>query len=749
MSEVFNELKKINDGPKSKERFLKFLEEKQHQINDFKREEKELVFHFMNQFNFSLYFNDFDFDSDLKELKEEFYKADYDEKIILNDTQLQIVNYILNENKSIVLSAPTSFGKSLIIEEIVNSKKFNNIAIVVPTIALLVETRNRLYKYKEIYRIIFSSKQKYAEKNILIVTPERFNELDISELSIDFWILDEFYKLHDSDEDRKVSFNKAYYTLKKMCSNFYMIGPFIENVESSIDFSNEKYIYIKTDFSPVASNEVMIDYCSNEDRKEKLEKLLIKFKASGEKTLIYCKGPAETEKLSVDFLNIIGNDLNDNEDAVNWVCANFSENWLITKAMKSNVGVHHRKIPTPIKEYIIKEYNEGTMQFVFCTTTLIEGVNTSTKNIVIFDPHKGKKYITNFDYRNIKGRSGRTKVHYVGNTYVFRMKSDKEKDKETIKSEIDIFDSEKNIDVNIPIDTINHKDASKEILIQVDRKDLNKDVNTIDYLYEQKLLSTECIKKNRGINVDKQLTLAKDIHNNTINFYNLSWSGFPDKEQLKSLINAVFKLYGNNSINSVGDIKRACALTIEYTNNSKFSIKKFIKNYIDYNIKTEMKKKGCKNYRIIEDSDKKKYFFNKNAKTCFFENDLLVCSSKLNTWVNEALSVLDRWFSYLFPKYISAISNIQHEILTNKGLEPGDYSSYASAIEFGNKTEAKILLEEMGIPFTAIDKIFKGNSELYELPLNDVIDYIIKSSTKGLSKFDLNMINRFKNKLKK
>lgn len=333
--------------------------------NDLNPVEKDMILHFMNYYNLSLYFNDIEFDNDFKRLKEEFYKANFDETIILNDIQFQVINYILNENKSVVLSAPTSFGKSLIIEEIVNSNKYKNIVIIVPTIALLVETRNRLYKYTERYKIIFSSKQKYSDCNIIIVTPERFNELDIKDLSINFWILDEFYKLYDSDEDRKVSFNSAYYTLKKVCKHFYMIGPFIDNIISSIDFNNEKNIYIKTDFTPVVSNEVMIEYTNNLDRKRKLIELLKEFKSSGEKTLVYCKGPSETEKLAIDLLAIIGNDLNSNKDAADWINDNYSENWLITKALMSNVGVHHRKIPTPIKEYIIKQYNEGTMQFVF------------------------------------------------------------------------------------------------------------------------------------------------------------------------------------------------------------------------------------------------------------------------------------------------------------------------------------------------------------------------------------------------
>jgi replicative superfamily II helicase len=40
-------------------------------------------------------------------------------------------------------SAPTSFGKSLLIEEIVASKKYKNIIIIQPTLALLDETRKK------------------------------------------------------------------------------------------------------------------------------------------------------------------------------------------------------------------------------------------------------------------------------------------------------------------------------------------------------------------------------------------------------------------------------------------------------------------------------------------------------------------------------------------------------------------------------------------------------------------------------
>lgn len=54
-----------------------------------------------------------------------------------------------------------------------------------------------------------------------------------------------------------------------------------------------------------------------------------------------------------------------------------------------------------------------------CTSTLIEGVNTSAKNVILFDKDKGGQPIDFFDYKNIAGRSGRMRKHYIGNVIRF------------------------------------------------------------------------------------------------------------------------------------------------------------------------------------------------------------------------------------------------------------------------------------------------------------------------------------------
>ena len=74
------------------------------------------------------------------------HKSNNLDEVYFHEEQLEVVDKLLSDT-SVILSAPTSFGKSLLIEEIISSEKYKNIAIIQPTLALLDETRKKLKKY--------------------------------------------------------------------------------------------------------------------------------------------------------------------------------------------------------------------------------------------------------------------------------------------------------------------------------------------------------------------------------------------------------------------------------------------------------------------------------------------------------------------------------------------------------------------------------------------------------------------------
>lgn len=76
-------------------------------------------------------------------IRHEFHKSKHLDGIYLHEEQMKL-SMLLNSSASIIVSAPTSFGKSLLIEEVVSKRTYKNIVIIQPTLALLDETRKKL-----------------------------------------------------------------------------------------------------------------------------------------------------------------------------------------------------------------------------------------------------------------------------------------------------------------------------------------------------------------------------------------------------------------------------------------------------------------------------------------------------------------------------------------------------------------------------------------------------------------------------
>ena len=79
------------------------------------------------------------------------------------------------------------------------------------------------------------------------------------------------------------------------------------------------------------------------------------------------------------------------------------------------------RLPKHLLSSILELFNNDSIKCIFCTSTIIEGVNTNAQNVIYFDGYKGKQNnkIDYFDYSNIRGRAGRLMKHYIGHIYNF------------------------------------------------------------------------------------------------------------------------------------------------------------------------------------------------------------------------------------------------------------------------------------------------------------------------------------------
>ncbi len=572
----------------------------------------------------------------------------FKENIVFHHVQAEVY-YTLLRGENVVLSAPTSFGKSLIIDSICASQKHSNIFIIVPTIALIDETRKRLSKFKDSYKIITHPSQSFSQRNIFILTQERALEI-IPDVNVDFFVIDEFYKLspQKTDEERCHILNQVFYMLVKKDAQFYLLGPNIEEVTPSL-LDNVKFELIITDYKTVVSERHRVNLKNGENS---IERLIELSSSLDDPTLIFCQSPASANKVAQAFFNSNKFERTDeNQNLANWLRSNYHSQWILPYCLEYGIGIHHGKIPRAIAQKCIKLFNEGKIRYLICTSTLIEGVNTKAKNVIVYDNKIAKTKIDYFTFNNICGRSGRMFSHFIGHIYLFH---------EPPVAELPLVD--------FPIFS-QANDVPEKLLINVDIEDLNESSKSkLNKYFEQDVLSQETLRKNSYIDLDKQLELASFIQSKLNRVYNLmKWEQYPTNEQLKSACRLIWN-YFVSSRKRIYGVSSGEQLHFRL---NQFRGAKNIKNFIATIIEAE------------------------NAQT----------PESVNSAIELAFDIQRHWINYLFPRYLMSLGDIANDIFKKNNLPLCDYSYFASLVECYFMSPYVIPMDEYGLPIQISKRI--------------------------------------------
>ena len=574
----------------------------------------------------------------------EMHRPERMDNVVFHISQAEIYYHLIN-GKNVILSAPTSYGKSLIVDSIIALNKFNNIVIIVPSIALIDETRKRISKYKEQYKIITYPHQEIKERNIFILTQERAVDV-IDEVKIDFFVIDEFYKLGtgvDGNERYQI-LNKVFYKLVKSGAQFYLLGPNIETIDTGA-LSNIQYEFIRTDYKTVVSERHMIKAKDN----ERIEKLLEILEEHKDPTLIYCRSPKSANILANQLLDSgLFDSVEDNFELGRWIKENYHPDWIFAKGIENGIGIHHGKIPRALAQQCVKLFNEGKLRCLICTSTLIEGVNTKAKNVVVYDHKIATLDLDFFTFNNICGRSGRMFSHFIGNIFMF---------KEPPQPKLPLVD--------FPIFT-QKEDVPDTMLINVDQEDLSdKSISKLRKYIEQELLPLQTLRDNSFINLDDQLALAVYINERVDKAHRvLFWNKIPSAIQLKAVCITIWDFFvkSNKRIYGVSSGAQLAFRINSYREAGN------IKNYINCNI----------------------------------EDD-----KSINESIELSLDIQRHWINFQFPRYLRSLCQIANDVFKKYGLSLCDYSYYASLVESYFSPMFVVPFDEYGLPIQISTKIGK------------------------------------------
>lgn len=341
------------------------------------------------------------------------------EPVTLHREQSLLLKKLL-EGKSIAVSAPTSFGKSFVIDAFIKIKKPKNVLIIVPTIALTDETRRRLYKkFANEYKIITTTEVEPEERNIFIFPQERaINYLEKIEY-FDILIIDEFYKASSKfDPQRSPSLIKAIIKIGSKSKQKYFLAPNISSLENN-PFT-EGMEFIPLDFNTVYLEKHELYREIKRDIQKKSIALLDILKKQKTKSLIYAGTYTNIDVVSdLILLNMPKVDSKLLKDFSDWLSENYYYNWSLTNLVKRGTGIHNGRLHRSLSQIQVKIFEEQDgLDNLISTSSIIEGVNTSAENVIIWMNKNGKSKLNDFTYRNIIGRGGRMFRHFIGKIYI-------------------------------------------------------------------------------------------------------------------------------------------------------------------------------------------------------------------------------------------------------------------------------------------------------------------------------------------
>lgn len=360
----------------------------------------------------------------------EAFKADIGEanSVTLHREQSRLLHELLAGN-SIAVSAPTSFGKSFVIDSFISIKNPSNIVILVPTIALADETRRRLNrKFSREYKIITTPDQTLAEKNIFIFPQERAIAYIPKIGSLDILIVDDFYKAsRDFDRERSPALMRAIIELSEIANQRYFLAPNINELRGN-SFT-EGMEFLRLDFNTVFLKVLDLYQEIGKDTEKKNRVLLHIIEEHQGKVLIY----AGTYTNIANIANLLMINLEPLNRTLlthfkSWLSKNYDPNWSLPNLVENGVGIHNGRLHRSLSQIQIRLFEEDDgIDRIVSTSSIIEGVNTSAEIVVVWSNKNGKARINDFTYRNIIGRGGRMFRHFVGKVFVLEEPPEDEK----------------------------------------------------------------------------------------------------------------------------------------------------------------------------------------------------------------------------------------------------------------------------------------------------------------------------------
>lgn len=356
-------------------------------------------------------------------------------------------------------SAPTSMGKSFVmrmfVKAMIQRGATVNFAVIVPTKALINETTSKFINdlndllAEHNYRLVNSAGALVLKEDhnfIFVLTPERLLYLIISNpnIKIDYLFVDEAHKI-SSGGSRSTFYYKEIDMLADQEPKPKVIfsSPNIPNPDLYLslvpgaEVTDESTLASK--YSPTSQFSYYLDYVNGKSvyiynphtnkfsflanmKKESTIHGMLRYMGQNASSIIYCNATYKAVDMALEYADpmppLNNKDLDTLAKEIRQVVHN---DYYLAKLISKGVAYHIGYLPTTIRRRIEDLYREGLIKTIFCTSTLIEGVNLPADNLFITSYYAGRAQLSPVDFKNLIGRVGRLDYSLFGNVFLVRL----------------------------------------------------------------------------------------------------------------------------------------------------------------------------------------------------------------------------------------------------------------------------------------------------------------------------------------
>lgn len=379
-------------------------------------------------------------------------------QLLLTDFQAQLWR-AFTHFQDISVSAPTSAGKSFVVQQFIRRAVLNDgarkCAFIVPSRALITQVTDDVSAWineatldYEIVSIPLAPEANIPPRAIFVMTQERlqlalFNH---KELAFEIVVIDESHGLGDGP--RGILLTNVIEELRTRNPNTKLLfaGPNISNPRDigtafGIDLEG-----VSTRDQTVAQNIIFADVNSKESKtidlryltesgrvplgsidapidlrtdRERLVFIPLLLGAGGQ-NLIYVLGPAQCEDIAFGLADALQSESSDYLiELSSFVADAVHPKYQLVNSVKAGVGFHYGRVPSLVRKEIEEAYSLGHLKYLVTTSTLLQGVNLPARNLFMLRPYKGDNNpISSIDFWNLAGRAGRLGKEFEGNVFL-------------------------------------------------------------------------------------------------------------------------------------------------------------------------------------------------------------------------------------------------------------------------------------------------------------------------------------------